>query len=333
MSTRMTSPSTTRRTLLGAAFAAPLAAPFAARADSWPARPIRVIIPGPTGGVIDIAARAVGEAMARELGQAWVIDPRPGANGVSGAQVFLAAPADGHTFYLTVTSHVILPFVTQVPFDVIADFKPVAMIGNSTAVICVPAASPAGSIAQFAAHAAANPGKLNYLNAGNGTSTHLLPELIKIRFGIDITSIYYKGLPPGLLDLVSGRLDIGLVTTGLAMPHLKAGRLKAIAVVGADRLAELPTIATMAEQETGDIEIRTLLPLYGPRGLPESTVNRLNRAMAAALADAPTRQRLADAHIQPTPMAPPEVGAAMQDSHDRLGRIVQRLGIKADGSG
>ena len=317
-----------RRALL----ATMLAAPLVARADTWPAKPIRVIVPGPAGGLIDVAARAIGEAMQKELGQPWLIDSRPGANTVTGAQVFLAAPADGYTLYLAVTSHIVLPFVTKVPFDVIDDFKPVAMVGNSLSLICVPARSPADTIAGFVAYARANPGKLNYLNSGNGTGTHLLPELLKIKFGIDITSVYYKGLPPGVLDLLAGRLDIGMVSTVLAMPHIKAGRLKAIALVGPERLADLPDVATMAEQGVGDIEFRTLLPLYGQKDMPEPIVAQLNTAMAAALADPATRKRLADAYIYPMPMAPAEVGEIMRNEHERLGKVVQQLGIKADGA-
>ena len=151
-----------RRLLLGAA----LAAPFPARADAWPAKPIRVILPGPAGGLIDVAGRAIGEAMQKELGQAWLIDPRPGANGIVAGQMFLGAPADGHTLYLTVSGHVALPFLMK-PFDVMADFKPIAMVGVSTALLCVPPTSPANTLAEFVTYAKANPGRLNYLNSGN----------------------------------------------------------------------------------------------------------------------------------------------------------------------
>jgi tripartite-type tricarboxylate transporter receptor subunit TctC len=281
--------------------------------------------------LIDVAGRAVGNVMQRELGQPWLMDPRPGANAIVGAQAFLAAPADDHTLFLTATIHVVLPFVMKVPFDVIGDFEPVAMIGNSTSLVCVPAASPADSIAGFVAHARTNPGKLNYLNSGNGTVTHLMPELLKIKFGIDITSIYYKGLPPGVLDLLNGRLDIGVITAGLAMPHVKAGRLKAMAVVASQRLAELPDVATMAEQGAGDIEFRSLLPLYGPKGLPPPIVGRLSKAMATALADPSTKGRLEGAYIEPSPMTPAEVGAVMRAEHERLGALIHRLGIKPDG--
>jgi tripartite-type tricarboxylate transporter receptor subunit TctC len=317
-----------RRAFLGAA----IAAPFAARAETWPAKPIRVILPGPAGGLIDVGSRAVADALQRELGQTWLIDPRPGASGIVGAQMMLGAPADGYTLYQTVSGHVALSFLMKTPFDVIADFEPLAMIGVSTALLCVPPDSPANDVAGFVAWAKKNSGKLNYLNSGNGTSTHLIPEQLKLKFGIDITSISYKGLPPGVQDLLASRLDLANVSTSLVMQHVKAGRLKALAVIGPRRLAELPDVATMTEQGVGDAEIRSWLPLYGQRALPRAIVERVNAAMAAALADPETQKRLDAAYITPAPMTPAEVGAAMQQEHEHLGKLIARLGIKADGA-
>jgi tripartite-type tricarboxylate transporter receptor subunit TctC len=318
-----------RRLLLGAA----LAAPFPARAETWPTKPIRVILPGPAGGLIDIGGRAIGDAMQKELGQTWLIDPRPGANGIVAGQMFLAAPADGYTLYLTVSGHVALPFLMKAPFDVMADFKPIAMVGVSTALLCVPPASPANTIAEFAAYAKANPGKLNYLNSGNGTGAHLLPELLKIKYDIDVTSISYKGLPPGVQDLLGGRLDLAMVSTALVLQHVQARRLKALAVVGPKRLAELPDVATMAEQGAGEAEIRSMLPLYGHKALPNAIVVRVSEAVQRVLADAETRKRLAAAYIEPMPLSPAETAAALAAEHERLGKLIQQLGIKADGTG
>jgi tripartite-type tricarboxylate transporter receptor subunit TctC len=318
-----------RRLLLGAA----LAAPFPARAETWPAKPIRVILPGPAGGLIDVAGRAIGEAMQKDLGQTWLIDPRPGANGIVAGQMFLAALADGYTVYLTVSGHVALPFLMKAPFDVMADFKPIAMVGVSTALLCVPPDSPANTLAEFVAYAKASPGKLNYLNSGNGTGTHLLPELLKIKYDIDVTSISFKGLPPGVQDLLGSRLDLAMVSSALVVQHVKAGRLKAIALVGPKRLAELPDVATLAEQDAGETEIRSMLPLYGQKALPDAIVVKLNEAVRMALADAETRTRLAAAYIEPTPMSAAEAAAALAAEHERLGKLIQQLGIKADGTG
>ena len=318
-----------RRLFLAAAAMLPAAA---AHADAYPSKTIRVVLPGPPGGLLDVAARALSEAMQRELGQTWLIDPRPGANGILAAQLVLGAPADGYTLYLTVSGHVVLNLLMRAPFDAMADFRPIAMVGVSSALICVPPASPANTIAEFVALARANPGKLNYLNPGNGTSAHLIPEQLRIKYGIDITSISYKGLPPGVQDLLGGRLDLAIVSTALAGPHVKAGRLKAIGVVGLKRDRDLPAVATMEEQGEGDLQVQSSIPILGQKGLPDAIVERLNKAVNKALADPEVRARLANASIEPLPMTPRELDEAMRREHDRLGKLIRQLGITADGA-
>jgi len=296
----------TRRLLLGTLPALSLSSVLAgpAGAQAWPNKPVRVILPGTVGGLVDIGARSVSDALHKELGQ----------------------------LYLTVSAHVALPFLMKVPFDVMADFKPIAMIGVSTALLCVPPSSPASTVAEFVAHAKAHPGKLNYLNSGNGTGSHLVPELLKMKYGLDVTSIYYKGLPPGVQDLLGDRLDVAVVSAPLVVHHVKAGRLKALAVVAPQRLPELPDVATMTEQGAGDCEIRTSLPLYGHKSLPDGIVERANAAMVAALADPEALRRLEAAYIQPLPMRPSELADLLGREHLRLGRLIEQLGLKPDGS-
>jgi tripartite-type tricarboxylate transporter receptor subunit TctC len=312
--------------------AATLSAPFVSQALAYPDHPIRVIVPGAPGGLVDLAARAIGDSMQRELGQPWLVDPKPGANGIIAAKAFLDAPADDHTLYLTVLSHVLLPFLAKVPFDVFAHFQPVAMIGASTFLLCVPAGSPADTVAGFVEHARARPGKLAYLNSGNGTASHLLPELLKSRFALDITSVSYRSLPQGLGDLIAGTLDLGLIGTGIALSHVQQGRLKAIAQVSRRRIDAVSGVPTLAEQGLSDLGFDALLPLYGRSSMPPPTVARINGAVAAALTDPTTLAHLANAYIEPLPMPAADVAATMRREHDRLGALIQRLGIKADGS-
>lgn len=293
---------------------------------------MRVIVPGAPGGLVDLAARLIGDAMQRELGQPWVVDPRPGASGVVAAKLFLEAPADSPVLYLTVLSHVLLPFLMKVPFD-LADFQPVATVGSSTLLVCVPAASPADTMAGFADYARPRAGTLNYLNPGNGTASHLLPEMMKARFGLDIAAVYYKSSARGIGDLMAGDLDLGVLATGMALPPVQQGRLKAIAQVSRRRLDTLPGVATLIEQGLEDLQVEGFLPLYGRTAMPAADVERINRAMAAALADRTTRERLASAYIEPLQMSAAEVGTTMKREHDRLGAVIQRLGIKADGQG
>jgi len=319
----------TRRLLLGTTLAAPFGA--SARADSYPNKPIRVILTGPVGGLIDVSGRAIGDAMQQNLGQPWIIDPRPGANGMLAGQIFLSSPADGYTLFLTVSGHVALNFLMKAPYDAMKDFQPIGMIGVSTALLCVPPNVPANNVAEFVAYSRANPGKLNYLNSANGTGAHLLPELMKIKYKLDITSVPYKGLPPGVQDLLAGRLELAMVSTTIVMSHVKAGRLKAIGVVGPRRLADLPDVPTMGEQGAGDVEVRSSLPLYGHKDLPQPIVQRLNEALRAALADPETLKRLQQLYVEPLPMTPAETAKALEEEHDRLGKVIAQLGIRADG--
>ncbi len=321
----------TRRLLLGSALAAPLAVTRGARADSYPNKPIRVILTGPVGGLIDVSGRAIGDAMQQNLGQPWLIDPRPGANGMLAGQVFLSSPADGYTLFLTVSGHVALNFLMKAPYDAMKDFQPIGMIGVSTALLCVPPKVPANNVAEFVAYSRANPGKLNYLNSANGTGAHLLPELMKIKYKLDITSVPYKGLPPGVQDLLAGRLELAMVSTTIVMSHVKAGRLKAIGIVGPKRLAELPDVPTMGEQGAGDVEVRSSLPLYGHKNLAQPIVQRVNEALRAALADPETLKHLQQIYVEPLPMTPAETAKALEEEHDRLGKVIAQLGIRADG--
>ena len=311
--------------------AATLAAPFAARAETYPSKPIRVILPGPAGGIIDVAMRSMSDVLAADLGQQLVIDPRPGGNGFVAGQVVTAAPPDGYTLELTVSAQLAFPFLMKVPFDVMADFTPVAMAGVATAIICVAKDLPIGSLAQLVDYARANPGKLNYLNPANGTGGHLIMEQIKIAQKVDITSVSYKGLPPAIPDLLAQRIQIGVVSTPIILQHAVSGAVKPIAVVAARRLRELPDVPTMVEQGFGDMEVRSALPLYGPKGLPPAIVNRLNGAVRKALGDADVQRRLATAYIDPMPMSVAELTAWLTHEHERLGKLIRQLGIKADG--
>lgn len=316
-----------RRLVLGGA----LAVPFSARANTWPAKPIRVVLPGPAGGLIDVAVRSISDVMLRELGQPLVIDPRPGGNGVVAGQAVASAAPDGYTLLLTVSAHVAFPFLMKVPFDVMADFTPVAMIGVSSGLICVAPSLPVSNLAELVAYARSQPGKLNYLNPGNGTGAHLIPEQLKIRYGIDMTSISYRGLPPGIQDLLGGRIELGVISTSLIVDHAKTGSVKAIAVVGPNRIPDLPNVPTMAEQGLGDMEIRSALPLYGPKGLPAPLVQRLNGAVAKSLDDDEVKRRLGRIYIDTMPMSPPDLAAYLAEEHARLGKLIQQLGIRADG--
>ena len=209
--------------------------------------------------------RSLSDVLTSDLGQQIVIDPKPGGNGLVAGQLVVAAPPDGYTLELTVSAQLAFPFLMKVPFDVMADFTPIAMAGIASTIVCVAKDLPIDNLAGLIEYARANPGKLNYLNPANGTGGHLIMEQIKIAHKVDITSISYKGLPPGIPDLMAQRIQIGIVSTPIILQHAMSGAVKPIAIVGTRRMRELPNVPTMAEQGTGDVEVRSALPSMVPR--------------------------------------------------------------------
>jgi len=320
-----------RRRLLGAAAALPLVS-AAARAETFPSKPIRVVLPGPAGGIIDVAVRSISEALSAELGQQIIVDPRPGGNGIVAGQIVIAAPKDGYTIEATVSGQLAFPFLMKMPFDVVEDLTPIAMVGVSAAVLCIAKSLPIGSVDELVAWGGRNPGKLNYLNPGNGTPSHLVLEQIRLYKKVDLTSVPYKGLPPGVQDLLGERIQLGLISAPLVLGHIRSGAIKAIAVSGAVRLPELPDVPTLREQGYGEFEVQSAIPMFGPKGLPQPIVDRLNAATARALADPVSRVRLAAAYIQPMPMTVPQMQSWVTKEHQRLGKLITQLGIKADGA-
>ena len=303
-----------------------------ARAEAWPSKPIRVVLPGPAGGIIDVAIRSLSESLVADLGQQIVVDPRPGGNGMVAGQIVATAPKDGYTVELIVSGLLALPFLMKAPFDIVEDFTPIAMVGISAAVLCVAKSLPINSIDELVAYGRSKQGPLNYLNPGNGTPSHLVLEQVRMDRKIDLASVPYKGLPPGVQDLLGERIQLGLISAPLVLGHIRSGAVKAIAVSGGGRLPELPDVRTFREQGYGEFEVQSAIPLVGPRGLPDPIVERLNTAFARALADPQVRARLASAYIQPTPMTVAEVKAWATNEHGRLGRLITQLGIKADGN-
>jgi tripartite-type tricarboxylate transporter receptor subunit TctC len=238
----------------------------------------------------------------------------------------------GYTLELTVSGQLAFPFLMKLPFDVIADFTPVAMVGVASSVLCVAKSLPIRSIDELVEYARERPGALNYLNPGNGTPSHLILEQLKLEKKIDMASVPYKGLPPGVQDLLGERIQLGVISAPLVISHLKSGNLKAVGIAGGGRLAELPGVPTLAEQGYAGIQVQSALPLLGPAGLADPIVERLNTAFRKALADDRVRRRLAAAYIEPLPLTVAQTRDWVGREHERLGRTIVQLGIRPDGS-
>ncbi len=301
------------------------------RAQATDTRPLRVVLNGPPGGLIDVAARAIGDALQANLAVPVLIDARPGGNGVVGGSIVTGAAPDSRTVLMTVSAQVAMPHLIKLPYDVLADFTPIARVGVSPAIVCVHPSLPVTTLPELVDYARARPGKLNYLNPANGTTAHLVPEILKLRHRLDIASIPYKGLPPGVLDLVAGRLELGVISTGLVLGHIAAGALKPIAVGAPARLAALPAVATMSEQGFDAEDLRTWIAVFGPPRMAAAAINGLSRALMAAVDDIEARRRMALGQVEPWPLpAAPFVGF-VREEHRRYGELIARLDLRADG--
>lgn len=319
----------TRRGALAAGLA--LAAAPRALGQSWPTKPIRFLVPYPVGGIVDIVARTIAEPMAIELGQPIVVDPRPGGNSTLATAMVVQAPADGYTWVIATISHVVAPHLQTVPYDALKDFQGVALVAVATSVATVNAGLPVKSLKELVEYGRANPGKLNYLNPGNGSSIHLAAELLKNYAKFDMTSVPYRGIPPGLPDLLEGRLQVGLLPGPLAYPHIQSGKLRALALIGDQRSKLLPDVPTFTEAGFGPAQVMSWYTIAVRAGTPPEIVNRIHDAAMKVTASAETRERLDKASCEvPPPRSPAEVQALYAADFTRYGKLVKEAGIKGE---
>jgi tripartite-type tricarboxylate transporter receptor subunit TctC len=274
---------------------------------SYPSKPIRLIVPFPAGGATDILGRALSQKLGEKLGQTIVVDNRPGAGGTIGSDAAAKSAADGYTLLLATSStHSIGPALNpKIPYNAEADFTPVAFVGVSPNLVLVPNSSPAMSMRGFIDYALQNPGRLNYASSGNGTIVHLTTEYFKAESGTFILHIPYRGTALAMPDLISGKVDVLFDSFVSGMPHVRDGKLRALAVTSLKRSALAPGLPAVAETLPG-FESVTWFGIFGPKGLPADMVAKLNLAVNGALADADVKDRFARLGAEPaggTPQA------------------------------
>ena len=301
--------------------AAALLAP-AAQAEGYPAKPIRLVIPFPAGGATDIFGRAVSQKLGDRLGQAIVVDNKPGAGGAIGSDIVAKAAPDGYTLLLATSStHSIGPSLGKLPYDAVADFTPIAHVGDAPSIMLVPNTAPAKTVKEWVEYARKNPGKLNYASSGNGTVVHLTAEYFKAQAGLFLVHIPYKGTALAIPDLVSGKVDVLFDSLPSGLPHVKEGRLRALGITSLKRSPLLPDLPAISETVPG-FESVTWFGVYGPKGLPPEIVQRVNTALNQALQDKDVKDRLARLGIDPVGGTPQQFAAMLAKDRARWKKII-----------
>lgn len=300
-------------------------------AQGYPAKPVRFLVPYPVGGIVDIVARAVAEPMQAELGQPIVVDPRPGGNSTLATAMVAQAPPDGYTWVIATISHVVAPHLQAVPYDALKDFQGVALIAVATSVATVNPDLPVRNLKELVDYGRANPGKLHYLNPGNGSSIHLSAELLKSHAKFEMIPVPYRGIPPGMNDLLEGRLQVGFLPGPLALQHVQSGKLRAIGFIGDKRSPALPDVPTFGEQGYGEAQVTSWYTIAVRAGTPADVVRRIHEAAAKVTATAETRERLARASCEvPAPRTPAEVQALYAADFAHYGKLVKAIGIAGE---
>src|SRR5919201_3979187 len=301
-----------------------------ANAQTWPQRPITLVVPYAPGGVVDFIGRTVGQRLSQQVGQPVVIDNRPGAGGMIGIEYTARSTPDGHTIVLMDPAVVINPVLQEKPlYDLFKDLATVAVIGHSPLVLTVNPQMPVQDVSQLVQYAKANPGKLNFASAGIGTTPHMAGELLKLRTGIDMTHVPYKGAGPAMADLAAGQVQVGFSSITGALPFIKDGRLRALATSGAKRSAALPDLPTFNEAGYPDFEVDLWLGVFGPINTPTAVLRRLNAEINAALGEVTVAAAFAKVGVEPRAASAEEGARFVRAEHDKWAQVVTGAKLKA----
>ena len=323
-----------RRTLLCAAAATVLlgatASPLMAQ-EAFPTKPIRFIVPYSAGGTTDLVARTVGAHMAQALGQPVVVENRGGAGGNIGMDAVAKAAPDGYTVGMgAISTNALNPHIyKKMPFDPRKDFTSVGLLGNSTIVLEAGPALPVKNVAELLAHLRKNPGT-PFSTAGTGTSMHLAGVLFGQMSKTDLVHVPYKGSAPLITDLLGGQVPIAFDNLPASLPHIQAGKLRALAVAGPQRSPALPDVPTLAEAGLPGYAVEPWFGVYGPAGMPAAVTQRLNKAMADALADPAVKDKLLAAGFTPRSSSVGDFDAMTQREYERLGAVARSAQMSAD---
>ena len=307
-------------------------APQAAAADPYPSRPIRVVVPFAPGGINDVIARHLSQKLGERLGTTIVVDNRAGVGGTLGSNIVAHALPDGYTLLFSSSSTIAVSpsLYKNLPYDPIKNFSPITQVASVGSVLVVHPALPVKSTKELIAYAKANPGKLNYGSAGAGASQHLATELFKTMAGVDIVHVPYKGGGPALADLVAGQISLMIELTPTALPYIKSGRLRPLAVSTPKRSPVLPELPTISEAALPGYDLTIWVGLLAPGGTPQDIVQRLSKAVLAVLNDPEMRERLASQGAQPVGDTPEQFSAYVKKELARWAVVVKASGARQE---
>lgn len=321
-----------RRLLAGAGLGVTVASlPGFAQAP-WPNRPLRMIVPFPSGGTADVLGRLMAQRLSDAIGQSIVVDNRPGAAGNLGSELAAKSPADGYNlFYATIGTHggINQALYPKLPYDPVKDFAPIALAHTLANVLIVNSDMPVKSVAELIAWLKANPGKANFASSGNGGISHLGAELFKAMTGTQMTHVPYKGGAAALTDLIAGRVQLMFETAPNALTHYRAGKVRALAVSSAKRASSAPELPTIGDTVPG-YEVTTWTALYAPAGTPREVVQRLAAEMAKLAKAKDYQERLTQIGSDAPESSPEHLAAFMQSEAAKWGKVVKDTGAKID---
>jgi tripartite-type tricarboxylate transporter receptor subunit TctC len=308
-----------------------LTAAAAAHAQDWPAKPVRIVVGFPPGGIVDITARQLGQKLQDALGQPFLVENRAGAGGSIGTDHVAKAPADGYTLLMAFDTHAVNPHIyKKLPFDTLKDFAPVSLVGRIPLIFAAHARFPADDVRGLVKLAKDKPGALSYGSVGAGSSGHLAAEQFKLLAGVDILHVPYKGGAPAVTALLGEQVSMIVFAAGAAVPHVKAGRLKGLAVTGRSRSSALPGVPTMAEQGYPQLDSGAWMGIVAPAGTPSTIIGRLHGEIARAVKDPAMAQKLADQAVELVGGSPQEFGAFIRAEHDKWGRLIREAKLNIE---
>lgn len=321
-----------RRTAALAALGLFGSAAGALRAEAWPARPIRLIVPYPPGGAADAAGRIYAEALSASLHQSVIAENKPGAGTAIAAEYVAAAPPDGYVLSLVPTGQLsVLPHIQKsLKFDPFTSFQPVTMLAATGVVLAAHPAVPADDLKSLIALSKAHPDTLTYSSSGSGTIIHLAGEYLKLATGVDLRHVPFKGSAPAITAVIGGHVDVSVDTLTVLAPQIRSGKLKGLAIASRERSPQLPDVPTVAELGFPDFEVVSWFGVAAPSGTPAVVVDRLAQAVAQASKEPGVRERLALQGLEPWPLGPEAFASRIRQDYETYGRVVRESAITFD---